>query len=115
MGNPLSDAERTPGSEGKGQNEPSAYRLATCLSPSSIATRLPVCRVPVAVPMERVLFGSRSVEGVHPAYVVNTLTILLADEGGPGAPCLHLTDQTKRVTSAYATMTSGHVVKKLHF
>ena len=29
------------------------------------------------LPMERALFGSRSIEGVHPAYVVNTLTIPL--------------------------------------
>lgn len=31
------------------------------------------------LPMERALFGSRSIEGVHPAYVVNTLTIPLGE------------------------------------
>lgn len=65
------------------------------------------------LPMERALFGSRSIEGVHPAYVVNTLTIPLG-EAQP-RPRGSLPPDEKRVTSAYAAMTSGHVVNSLHF
>lgn len=38
------------------------------------------------LPMERALFGSRSIEGVHPAYVVNTLTIPLDEALLPPPP-----------------------------
>lgn len=63
------------------------------------------CQRPVFT--TRALFGSRSAEGVHPAYVVNTLTILHEANGSVSARLVsyHLPrigeDEERRSASAY--------------
>lgn len=94
-------------------------RVCTTYAPASRHMTSPYN--PVSVACYKKLFGSRSTEGVHPAYVVNTLTILHEANGNVSVHTLlpstfHRSDEERQMrASAYATTTCEHVVKKLHF